>query len=236
MIEPTFEYRDSDGARLAIDHVNASTYYGNEPVVALLTEHRDGDDVPVVYVPLDRIEEVIAGIRDAARTAAARQTTGQDDTTPPPAVNPACTNCNGVNGQQALERLRRAATQWRTAHDEGDLGVAWDEAAVTVLALIDNPNVTWADLGFTRPAITGHAVVAPAVGQPAEAHDTDEARPPHSTWRVEGHDVDRWLPLGLAEEDRQTAVARRSDWDLRLPDTPTRIVRETTTWTVEDQR
>ncbi|MEU7074705.1 hypothetical protein AB0B30_32640 [Streptomyces narbonensis] len=68
-----FEYRDNDGARLAIDAVNASTYYGNEPVVALLTEHRDGDDLPVVYVPLDRVEEVVAGIRDAARQASGQQ-------------------------------------------------------------------------------------------------------------------------------------------------------------------
>lgn len=62
----------------------------------------------------------------------------------------------------ALDRVRRAATQWRLAHSEGDLSVAWDEAAITVLALITNPNVTWTDLGFTRPAITGHAVVQPA--------------------------------------------------------------------------
>ena len=75
---------------------------------------------------------------------------------------------------------------------------------------------------------------APAVGQPAEAHDT-EARPPRSTWRVEGHDVDRWLPLGLAEEDHETAVARHADWDQCLPDTPTRLVREDTTWTVENE-
>ena len=41
--------------------------------------------------------------------------------------------------------------------------------------------------------------------------------------------------LGLPEDDRDTAVAKRAAWDRRLPDVPTRLVRETTTWTVEDE-
>ncbi|MFF9844642.1 hypothetical protein [Streptomyces sp. NPDC013740] len=76
----------------------------------------------------------------------------------------------------------------------------------------------------------------PAAGLAAPTnHNTEtEARAPRSTWRVEGYDADRWLPLGMPEEDRETAVARRASWEQRLPETPTRLVRETTTWTVED--
>lgn len=39
-----------------------------------------------IAISLDRVEEVVAGIRDAARTAAARQTTGQADTERTPRV------------------------------------------------------------------------------------------------------------------------------------------------------
>jgi len=114
----------------------------------------------------------------------------------------------------ALDRIRRAATQWRLAHDEGDLPVAWDEAAITVLALIDNPNVTWTDLGFTRPAITGHAVVQPA---PASRHTVDPLR--NLVDRAEHHggltaDEAARLRDGIqqlhAELDRLTALAVRA--------------------------
>ncbi|GAA2803388.1 hypothetical protein [Streptomyces showdoensis] len=73
----------------------------------------------------------------------------------------------------------------------------------------------------------------PAAGLAAPTNHDTEVRPPRSTWRVEGYDADRWLPLGMPEEDRETAVARRASWEQRLPETPTRLVRETTTWTVE---
>lgn len=63
---------------------------------------------------------------------------------------------------QVIERVRKTAGQWRLAATEGDLGVAWSEAATAVLALLDNPNITYADLGFNCPAITGHAAVSPA--------------------------------------------------------------------------
>ncbi|MFD9444975.1 hypothetical protein [Streptomyces sp. NPDC060001] len=63
--------------------------------------------------------------------------------------------------RQRAERVRKAAAQWRIAASEGDLGLAWGEAATAVLALLDNPNVTYADLGFNQPAITGHAHCEP---------------------------------------------------------------------------
>jgi hypothetical protein len=72
--------------------------------------------------------------------------------------------------EAAIARVRRAAEQWRLAAHEGDLSIAWGEAATAVLALLDNPQVTYADLGFDCPAITGHAT--PASQPPAPAHDT----------------------------------------------------------------
>lgn len=81
---------------------------------------------------------------------------------------------------------------------------------------------------------------ASAVGQPAEAHDT-EARPPREQWRVEIFDplAEEWAP-GMSFPDRERA-AQRLDEQAYSPrwgtDTPPRrrLVRETTTWTVEDE-
>ncbi|MFB7278084.1 hypothetical protein ACFCZV_13330 [Streptomyces hydrogenans] len=76
----TFEYRDADGARLRVEATHANTDNTTTmPMVVLHTENPHDDDLSMVFIPLARIEEVVAGIRDTARTAA-RQTTGQDDT------------------------------------------------------------------------------------------------------------------------------------------------------------
>ena len=102
-----------------------------------------------------------------------------------------------------------------------------------------NHRVLWVHVpgGYTlcNPQQAAHSTRAhPAAGQPAEAHDT-EARPPRVQWCVEGYHADEWNPLGQAEDDRETAVAKRAAWGRRLPGVPTRLVRETTTWTVEDE-
>ncbi|MFB7029648.1 MULTISPECIES: hypothetical protein [unclassified Streptomyces] len=117
----TFEYRDSDGAQLLTDAVNASTYYGNEPVVALMTKHPTDDDLPVVYIPLARVEEVIAGIRDTARQAA------KQAGIPLEAGQPECGPygdtgaCNGgpcaAHPVAPAAQLRAAAQKLRTAVD-----------------------------------------------------------------------------------------------------------------------
>ncbi|MEU7010390.1 hypothetical protein [Streptomyces sp. NPDC046332] len=87
--QTAFEYRDETAARLSVAAVQANTHHGTVPVVALLTEHPDGDDVPVVYVPLDRVEEVVAGVRDAARQAAGQPAAE----TPQPAPTVPCGQC-----------------------------------------------------------------------------------------------------------------------------------------------
>lgn len=64
----TFEYRDHDGDFFEV------TIPHDLPYIALRTNERG------CYVSPGRVEEVVAGIRDTSRTAAARQTTGQTDT------------------------------------------------------------------------------------------------------------------------------------------------------------
>lgn len=121
-----------------------------KPVVFLSTSGLNNG----VYLPVDRVEEVVAGIRDAARTAA-RQTTEQDDT-------------DAVDPTAAIEvwaRLLNAAdvhvygpehAQWRNLPP--NLQDQYRKAAAWLL-----------------PRLTIQPPPAHAVGQPAEAHGTDRA-------------------------------------------------------------
>ncbi|MGW1930442.1 hypothetical protein [Streptomyces sp. NPDC001919] len=82
----------------------------------------------------------------------------------------------------------------------------------------------------------------PAAGQQAEARTTDEARPPREQWRVEIYDpvAEEWAP-GVAFSERDRAAERLDTVPTYSPrwgtDTPPRrrLVRETTTWTVENE-
>ncbi|KUJ65419.1 hypothetical protein [Streptosporangium amethystogenes] len=81
----TFEYRDDHQLTLRINRLEPD-YPGQTITPAIWIETSDGFfSRTAVKVPAARVEEVVAGIRDAARTAA-RQTTGQDDTEPAPCV------------------------------------------------------------------------------------------------------------------------------------------------------
>lgn len=62
----TFCYTDPDGDRL---HVTPTTRFG-KPAISLRNARADIPKGAAVHIPLDRVEEVIAGIRDAARQAA----------------------------------------------------------------------------------------------------------------------------------------------------------------------
>ena len=65
----TFEYRDRDGDSL---RVMSHTTGGPGPIVSLIVARVDGRSNGM-FVPVDRVEEVVAGIRDAARQAAGQQ-------------------------------------------------------------------------------------------------------------------------------------------------------------------
>ncbi|MFD3336117.1 hypothetical protein ACFWV1_26240 [Streptomyces sp. NPDC058700] len=76
----------------------------------------------------------------------------------------------------------------------------------------------------------------PAVGQPAEAQATDVCSP-RIRWAVEhrflaGTIIDP--PIGIS--DRAEAEVHLEETRARWPEATHRLVRETTTWTVEDER
>lgn len=61
----TYTWTDRHGDRLT---ASAETLVDGSTVVSL--EIQDGIDVCIVHVPLDRLEELVAGLRDTARQAA----------------------------------------------------------------------------------------------------------------------------------------------------------------------
>ncbi|MEU9865511.1 hypothetical protein AB0D99_32045 [Streptomyces sp. NPDC047971] len=76
---------------------------------------------------------------------------------------------------------------------------------------------------------------APVVGQPAEAQPADEeAHPPREGWRIELLDVDGWMSSGLVRPDRELVAQYLAGRRKQRPDATFRLVRETTTWAVEE--
>ncbi|MFB7359615.1 hypothetical protein [Streptomyces gardneri] len=163
---------------------------------------------------------------DADARDADRQTIGQTDTKPDPAIveqfvhhmatqpptQPTSCIC-GHQEQQHIEDVCQdcGCGDYLEPADAHDVIKRWRDAALEARAQLA------------------------AVGQPAEAHDTDEARPPRSTWRVEGYDADEWNAVSCTFQRSEDAHARKRV-SQRYPDMPTRVVHEKTTWTVENPR
>ncbi|MFE2556009.1 hypothetical protein ACFXGT_08225 [Streptomyces sp. NPDC059352] len=203
----TFEYRhDGDELLVVAEHDITG------PGIAVLAESRVGESV-TVHVPPDRVEEVVAGIRDAARTASGQQ----PETGPCACTHPqdrhlsACTECPCIG-----------------------YAPTWPPTKRRIVPVCDQCGAPWA---------TSHrCATAPAVGQPAEARTTDEARPPRNRWQVETYDplAEYWGPGTPREDvdearDRLTRISEtRPTWSDGTP-VERRLVRETTTWTVEDE-
>ena len=87
-----------------------------------------------------------------------------------------------------------------------------------------------------RMAVREHQALnnKPAAGLDASQPATDQARPPRVQWRVELQDVDGWVLSGSACQDYDEAVTYLTARKDRNPDLKLRLVRETTTWTVEE--
>jgi hypothetical protein len=62
----TYRWTDPDGHQL---EATPEAHWDNEPVVTIWARGEYGTRVPV-RIPVDRIEELVAGIRDTARQAA----------------------------------------------------------------------------------------------------------------------------------------------------------------------
>ena len=69
----TFHFTDRDGDTLSARPLTAG---GPGPAVSLIVTRGNGPQSAGVFIPLDRVEEVVSGLRDMARQAAAQQPAG----------------------------------------------------------------------------------------------------------------------------------------------------------------
>lgn len=70
----TFHYTDPDGDHVAVgpgitDAATGQQILSANCITLTVTRHRDGQTTGA-YIPVDHVEELIAGIRDTARQAA----------------------------------------------------------------------------------------------------------------------------------------------------------------------
>ncbi|MFC8583323.1 hypothetical protein ACFUGD_01920 [Streptomyces sp. NPDC057217] len=91
--------------------------------------------------------------------------------------------------------------------------------------------------GWERGADCPHHAPAPVVGQPAAAPDTDQAHPARTQWVIEWYRAAKgqWFPDQPPYSYREDAVDEIARQRRHQPARPLRLVRETTTWTVEDE-
>ncbi|MFE0647454.1 hypothetical protein ACFVZH_02535 [Streptomyces sp. NPDC059534] len=148
-------------------------------------------------VPPDRVEELVAGIRDAARTDAARQTPAAPAAKPVPCGQCGAPwsdshgqpgdRCTPGNGQDGGERLAELETEIARLHDKHKASLQHADQVNNELMQevqryaegADRP-VLWSVYNqMHNRALAAEAKLAatvPAVGQPAEAQATDSAR------------------------------------------------------------
>lgn len=190
----TFEYRDDASCDKLV--AQPDTDDNRKPVVFISTTGFNNG----VYVPVDRVEEVVAGIRDAARTASGQQ----PETT-------VCAHC-GLEVENRGEPSMDGNHHVLWVHVPGGYSVCFPQQSAS------SPRAT------------------PAVGQPAEAQATDEAHPADVTWTIEKRGDTDWLQASSHHDDREKAISRLANRREQFPLNEFRLVRETTTWTVEDER
>ena len=115
-------------------------------------------------VPPDRVEEVIAGIRDAARTASGQQ--------------PECAPCGDTGACNGGPCAHPAAAPWTADGRHGPTPAEMRQAVARAIHRYDNHHaLSGNDIPSEHHYGEADAVLAvlaaSAVGQPAEAHATD---------------------------------------------------------------
>jgi hypothetical protein len=169
----SFEYRDDTGARLTV--ATASTG------ISIWTKPED------VVVAHSRVEEVVAGIRDAAR-----QASGQQPDTTHPGFDIA-----GYPENHAGPREKCP-----------------DPACETDQHANCGPECPAAGLDDAQPA--------------------NEAHPPTTGYAVEVHSTDGWTQITAVFDTLAAARQQRTRLRAKVGTKPMRIIRETTTRTVEE--
>ena len=227
----TFEYRDSTGETLTVEKDIT------EPFVVF---HAPPNGVGV---DVDHIEEVVAGIRDAAR-----QAVGQ----PQADECPNCRHARHLPGTECEAGVEHGPKRWHRCLCLARPGAA---LACPPQMTCQGGTLGYSDIWYLQHghrlidedgAISSEALRVeergPAVGQQPTQQPATEACSPRVQWRVSLYDpvAEEWAP-GHAFSDRERALERLHAAHIHSPrwaddNTPVkrRLVRETTTWTVEE--
>ncbi|MEU3426620.1 hypothetical protein [Streptomyces gardneri] len=140
----TFEYRNTDGDELHASPITILTAEGTakgaQNQVALLIKGPDG--TAGICIPLDRVEEVVAGIRDAARQASGQQPDGEERYTAEVVqaarrryeAEPKCPNCEHLWKHHGEEVCGVRSRHQGTAYNCGCTDAEEDHAPVAGLS------------------------------------------------------------------------------------------------------
>lgn len=149
--------------------------------------------------------EWMAGIRDTARQAA------KTCRCPHPADEHSVYGC-----------ADDCACEWMPRRGAARQAAGQDDTGPTVADVTAMLHRMHAAAGLPAPTTE-----QPDTQQPADAH------PPQTGWRVEVWDDGEWMPASVTSRTREAARNRLTVRRGANPDDRFRIVRETTTWTVE---
>ncbi len=132
-----FEYTDPDG-----DHLTIAPRAAGDPIVSLGVRP-EGGRTSVVHIPHHRVEEVVAGLRDAARTPVS--------TTPSAAAWPTL--------PRRFHLMRHRDVSGISGTGVVALGVRWPDGTASVRWLGDRPSIVFWDRGGMADAehVHGHA-------------------------------------------------------------------------------
>ena len=238
----TFEYRNAANDRLAVAPLGDRVWLKTTP---------GGCEVPPAQV-----EELVAGIRDAAR-----QATGQPVCVHPEGYEGECPCTTGCDCCKAVAHavdcpacdagiVHTEHCPTPETHNWGcgcptdrQQGIEATRAKLSTPCAYCGHSYNWHTLRGGCQVKAGEArcgcgaFVTPAVGQQDATQpttDETEAHPPRAAWRIELRDAEGWAISGLVRPDRDEVARYLASRRKQRPDAEFRLVREDTTWTVEE--
>jgi len=175
----TFEYRDAYGRVLTADH---GLDDDDNPMAVLWARGEFGASVPV-RIPADRVEEVIAGIRDAARQASGHQpdsaisgwtAASERAYTPVPLTGIRIDRCATITVPAA-----EAPTHRQYPQQDGDVTVLGPE----IFASADEQVISWRGRNYVPQPDPAAAARTPCSGlvpcedggEPCDQHEREQA-------------------------------------------------------------
>ncbi|MGW8326520.1 hypothetical protein ACWGLE_01290 [Streptomyces sp. NPDC055897] len=146
-----FEFTDHDGDRITVEPYPECD---DGPAVAVASREAVGRSV-VVHVPLGRVEEVVAGIRGAARSAGGASFAAVEEAAPQ--ADGDHFNSSGPELPRRFHLLRHRDVSGISGTGVVALGVRWPDGTASVRWLGARPSTVHWDNFADAEAVHGHA-------------------------------------------------------------------------------